>query len=114
MTAPQKVTIVSQAVSPGRPREGLSVMQRRIPRLLVGALLACLPVAGLLAGFSPAATAATATAAPASAAPASARAAALAEIRHLLVGRHPTDHRVGHAVRVNGLNQVQSTNWAGY
>jgi hypothetical protein len=87
-------------------------MQRRIPRLLVGALFACLPAAGLLAGFSPAATAATA--ARASAAPASARAAALAELRHLLVGRHPTDHRIGHAVRVNGLNQVQSTNWSGY
>lgn len=82
-------------------------MQRRIPRLLVSSLIACLPLAGLLAALGPAAGAAAA-------APASARAAALAELRHLMVGQHATDHRVGHSVRVNGLNQVQSTNWSGY
>lgn len=83
------------------------MLQRRIPRLLVGSLIACVPVVGLLAAFGPAAGAATA-------APANARAAALAEIRHLLIGQHPTDHRVGHSVRIGGLNQVQSTNWSGY
>jgi hypothetical protein len=62
---------------------------------------------GLLTAFGPAAGATVA-------APASARAAALAEIRHLLVGQHPTDHRVGRSVRIGGLNQVQSTNWSGY
>jgi len=82
-------------------------MQRRIPRLVAGALIACVPAVGLLAAFSPAAGAATAP-------PAGARAAALAELRHMLVGQHPTDHRVGRAVRVQGLNQVQSTNWSGY
>jgi hypothetical protein len=83
-------------------------MQRRTPRLVVGSLIACVPVVGLLAAFSPAAGAAT------TAPQANARAAALAEIRHLLVGQHPTDHRVGHAVSIRGLNQVQSTNWSGY
>ena len=82
-------------------------MQRRIPRLVAGSLIACLPVVGLLAAFSPAAGATTTP-------PASARAAALAEIRDLTVGQHPTDHRVGHAVRLHGLTQVQSTNWSGY
>jgi hypothetical protein len=80
-------------------------MPRRIPRLLAGPLIACLLVMGLLAGFGPAASATTA--------PGSARAAALAQLRHLMVGQDP-DHRVGHSVRVNGQNQVQSTNWSGY
>jgi hypothetical protein len=83
-------------------------MQRRIPRFVAGSLIACLPVAGLLAAASPAASASTTRS------PASARAAAVAEIRHLLVGQHPTDHRVGHAARLHGLTQVQSTNWSGY
>jgi hypothetical protein len=80
-------------------------MPRRIPRVLAGSLIACLLVTGLLAGFSPAASATTASG--------SARAAALAQLRHLMVGQDP-DHRVGHSVRVNGQNQVQSTNWSGY
>ena len=83
-------------------------MQRRIPRFVAGSLIACLPVVGLLAAVSPAAGAATRTP------PASAAAAARAEIRHLLVGQHPTNHRVGHVARLHGLNQVQSTNWSGY
>jgi hypothetical protein len=84
-------------------------MQRRIPRVFLGSLAACVPAVGLVVAFVPPAGAATA------AAPAGARAAALAAIRHLTVGRHPTDHRVpGHVSHLGGLTQVESSNWSGY
>jgi len=42
-------------------------------------------------------------------------AAARALLRHLRVGEHATDHAVvSPAARVQGLTQVQSTNWSGY
>ena len=88
-------------------------MPRRLPRSLVCSLAACVPALGLLAAFSPAATASTggAQASP------SARAAAFAraELKHLMIGQHAVDQRVpGRTARIRGLSQVQSTNWSGY
>jgi hypothetical protein len=62
---------------------------------------------------------AVAPATGASASPASlhsrAVAAALATLRHLFVGEHPTNHAAGgHAPRAGRVTPVQSTNWAGY
>lgn len=83
-------------------------MQRRIPRLLLGSLAACLPALGLLVAFGPAAGAATAG-------QAGARAAARAALSELTVGQHPTNQRVpGDTVRIRGLTQVRSLNWSGY
>jgi Peptidase A4 family len=86
-------------------------MHRRVPRLALYPLAAGLPVLSLLLAFSP----------PASAGPAGhvsahsrALAAAIAELKQLKVGQHATDHAVGHAVKIRGLTQVQSTNWSGY
>ncbi|MGH3070194.1 MAG: G1 family glutamic endopeptidase [Streptosporangiaceae bacterium] len=68
-----------------------------------------MPALGLLLAMSPAAGASTT---PASA---SARAAARQALRHLSVGQHAADHQVSRpSLRVKGLSQVQSTNWAGY
>jgi Peptidase A4 family len=82
----------------------------RRPRLLNLALIACLPAAGMLMAFGTAASASTA-ATPSSQAAAAARTL----LRHLSVGQHSADQRVaGHAARVKGLTQVESTNWSGY
>lgn len=65
----------------------------------------------MLLAFGPGAGASTAAASPSAAAAAAARTA----IEHLSIGQHGADHRVaGHASRVKGLTQVQSTNWSGY
>jgi hypothetical protein len=86
-------------------------MHRRLPRLLVGSLMASVPVIGLLTALSSAAGASTASAAPSARAIAEARAA----IEHLKIGMHGTDHWVsGHGLKVKGLTQVSSTNWSGY
>ncbi len=72
------------------------------------ALLACVPVAGLvmLAG---------AGAASAAHAPVNTRAAARAALEHFLAGWHPANHAVGgHVVLGTGLKQVKSSNWSGY
>jgi Peptidase A4 family len=87
-------------------------MHRRSARLLPVALMACVPVLGLVMVSSPAG-ASTAGAHPAQ----NVRAAAVARaaLKHLMVGQHGTDHRVrGHHSRIKGLSQVQSTNWSGY
>lgn len=82
----------------------------RRPRLLNLVLLACLPAAGMLLTFGPAAGASTA-AAPSAQAAANARAL----LHNLSVGQHSADQRVaGHATKIEGLTQVQSTNWSGY
>ena len=87
-------------------------MHRRFPRLLSAALVACVPVLGLVMAVGPAAGASTAGAHPAQHARATAARAALTR---LMVGQHGTDHRVpGHHLRVKGLSQVQSGNWSGY
>ena len=82
----------------------------RRPRLLNLALIACLPAAGMLLAFGTAASASTA-ATPA----ARAAAAARTLLHNLSVGQHSANQRVaGHAARVKGLSQVESTNWSGY
>lgn len=73
-------------------------------------LIASLPVLGLLLAFSQPAGASTSHASQR----ARAIAAAIATLKHLKVGDHATNHVVGHGVRVKGLTQVLSTNWAGY
>ena len=82
----------------------------RRPRLLNLALMACLPAAGMLLTFGSAAGASTA-ATPSAQAAANARAL----LHNLSVGQHSANQRVaGHAAKIKGLTQVQSTNWSGY
>ncbi len=82
----------------------------RRPRLPNLALLACLPVAGMLLTFGSAAGA-SAAATPSAQAAANARAL----LHNLSVGQHSADQRVaGHASKIEGLTQVQSGNWSGY
>jgi hypothetical protein len=84
-------------------------MHRRPHRLIGTALVACVPALGMLLAFGPAAGASTASASPGPAA------AARTALEHLAIGQHGLDHRVsGHAARVKGLTQVESTNWSGY
>jgi hypothetical protein len=86
-------------------------MHLRPHRLLGTALVACVPALGMLLAFGPAAGASAAAASPG----ASAAAAARTAIEHLSIGQHSADHRVaGHASKVKGLTQVESTNWSGY
>ena len=93
------------------------------PRLPVRSLMACMPVLGLVLAGAPAVLAGSPAAAAARpdrvAAPAPATAAAAAArtvLRQLAIGQHAADHRASapRAPRVNGLSQVQSTNWSGY
>ena len=83
----------------------------RVRRLTICTIAACAPVLGLVIAVAPGASAATPSP---SATYAHALAAARAAIRHLSIGQHATDHAVGHASRIKGLTQVQSTNWSGY
>jgi hypothetical protein len=86
-------------------------MHLRSHRFLGTALVACVPALGMLLAFGPAAGASTAAASPS----ASAAAAARTAIEHLAIGQHGSVHRVaGHASRVKGLTQVESSNWSGY
>jgi len=101
-------------------------MHRRLPRLLFYSLTAVVPVLGALVGLGPAASAGTVaktataaktgTASTVSASPsAQAAAAARSALKQLVVGQHATDHPVsGHVRMINGLTQVDSTNWSGY
>jgi Peptidase A4 family len=85
-------------------------MHRCLPRLLAGSLVACLPVLGLALASGPAAGASTASSPSARAAT-----AARTAIDHLAIGQHGTDHRVaGHAFKIRGQSQVESSNWSGY
>src|SRR5215469_7626790 len=86
-------------------------MLRRLLRLVFYPLVACLPVLGLLLAFSPPASAGTDSHASARA---RAVAAAVAELKQLKDGDHAPNHTVGHGVKVDGLTQVSSLNWAGY
>jgi Peptidase A4 family len=82
----------------------------RRPRLLNLALIACLPAAGMLLTFGSAAGASTAATHSAQAA-----ANARALLHSLSVGQHSANQRVaGHASKIQGLTQVQSSNWSGY
>jgi hypothetical protein len=86
-------------------------MSRGMRRLGFYSISACLPVIGLLLAFSPAAGASSASHASPRA---RAIAAAVAALKQLKVGDHATNHAVGRGVKVNGLTQVRSLNWAGY
>jgi hypothetical protein len=88
-------------------------MHRRPGVLLGTALMACVPAIGLLLAFGPTAGASTARVAGAS--PSARVATARALLEHLGIGRHASDEQVpGHASKVKGLSQVESTNWSGY
>ena len=100
-------------------------MHLRLRRLVLVGSIACVPALGTLLGLAGTATASTAVPQATRSTPgtASAQAAAAARnaIRQLVVGEHGTDHAVsGHALAhparsgVSALNQVSSTNWAGY
>lgn len=87
-------------------------MSSRRPRLLTICLAACAPAIGLVAAAVPAASAGT-TGHPSARTEATIQ--ALNFLRHLKVGQHGTDHQVsGHTRAIDGLTQVQSTNWSGY
>ena len=86
-------------------------MPRRLRRFLLYPLAAALPVLGLTLGLT---TSAGATTSPAASKAAAAKSAAIAAIKKLDIGQHGTAHRTGAISHVNGLTQVQSTNWAGY
>jgi hypothetical protein len=88
----------------------------RLSRLSIRSLMASGAVLGLLVAFGPAAGASTTHSASSGASlTARAAAAARAALHDLKVGQHATDHRVaGNSARVQGLTQVQSTNWSGY
>jgi hypothetical protein len=81
-------------------------MHRRFPRVLSCALMASVPVLGLMAAFGPAAGASTVT---------SQKAEAIAIARHWLqhlpMDRHVTSH--SSSISPN-LSQAQSSNWSGY
>jgi hypothetical protein len=92
-------------------------MANRPRRFLLYSFAALVPAIGLLAGTAAAASARTITAHTATthSAAAEARAIAVAEIKKLTVGYHPTDRHVGIASPgMKGLSDVQSTNWGGY
>jgi Peptidase A4 family len=80
-------------------------MHRRFTSFVAHVLVACVPVLGLVMAVG----AGTASAAHN---PVNARAAALAALKHLKIGQHPTNQPLpGHSVRVKG---AASSNWAGY
>jgi peptidase A4-like protein len=92
-------------------------MANRPRRFLLYSLAAIVPAIGLLAGTAAAASAGTITAHTAAthSAAAEAKAIAVAEIRKLTVGYHPTDRHVGViSPGKQGLSDVESTNWSGY
>jgi Peptidase A4 family len=80
-------------------------MHRRFTSFVAHVLVACVPVLGLVMAVG----AGTASAARN---PVNARAAALAALKHLKIGQHPTNQPLpGHSARIKG---AASTNWAGY
>src|ERR1700761_9304557 len=118
-------TILRTSGYPGRLGERHPAMHLRLRRLVLVGSIACVPALGTLLGLAGTATASTAVPQATRSTPgtASAQAAAAARnaIRKLVVGEHGTDHAVsGHALAhparsgVSALNQVSSTNWAGY
>lgn len=89
-------------------------MANRVPRFLRYSLAALLPALGLLVGGL--STSAGASTQPSASASAQATALAKAAIKDLMIGQHGTNHRVSGFSRhgINGLTNVESTNWAGY
>jgi Peptidase A4 family len=92
-------------------------MANRPRRFLLYSFAALVPAIGLLAGTAAAASARTITAHTATthSAAAAAKAIAVAEIKKLTVGYLPGDRHVGvTSPGMQGLSDVQSTNWSGY
>jgi Peptidase A4 family len=91
-------------------------MVNRPRRFLLYSLVALVPAIGLLAGTAAVASAHTVTMHSVThSAAAQARAMAIAEIKKLTVGDHAADHHVGiTSPGMEGLSDVQSTNWSGY
>lgn len=84
-------------------------MDRRVPSRLTRSVGACVLVLGLLiaAGMG------NASAAPV---PVNTRAAALSALKHLMIGKHGTDHALGGPTGLGGFGpkKVTSGNWSGY
>src|ERR1700685_3872956 len=92
-------------------------MANRPRRFLLYSFAALVPAIALLAGTAVAASARTITVHTATthSAAAEARAMAVAEIKKLTVGYHPTDSPVGvRSPGMQGVSDVESTNWSGY
>jgi hypothetical protein len=86
-------------------------MEKRLRKFLLYPLAAALPALGLMIGLG--VTGAQASTTPS--ASAGAAATAKAAIKQLLIGDHGVNHRVSRfSKKVEGLNQVESTNWSGY
>jgi hypothetical protein len=84
-------------------------MHRHFPSLTAPALVACVPVLGLVMAAGPG----TAPAARTPANPGAAAARALLD--HLKTGQHAVGHQAGPVIRVKGVaTKVTSGNWAGY
>ena len=84
-------------------------MHRRFPSFTARALVACVPVLGLVMAVGTG----TASASRTPANPGAAAARALLE--HLKIGQHAVNHQVGPAIRVKGApTKVKSANWSGY
>jgi len=90
-------------------------MTPRFRRFLIYPLAAAIPVIAMTIGLGTAAGASTASAAPSASVSraAQASAAAQAAIKQFMAGHH-TDQHVGSTKKIDGLTQVQSTNWSGY
>ncbi len=115
MPNPPKVSIWGNAGHTQAASPRGADMTHRLPRFLLYPLAAAVPALGLLVGLGSLGASAGASTRPA--APAAAQVAALAKaaIRQLLIGQHATNHVVSPPVRtVNGLTNVQSSNWSGY
>jgi len=75
------------------------LMHRRFPSFAARALLACVPVLGLVMAVG-------ASTASAARTPVNARAAALSALRQLHIGQHQTMHQVGRSVDVKGAPTI--------
>ncbi|HEY2237616.1 MAG TPA: G1 family glutamic endopeptidase [Streptosporangiaceae bacterium] len=97
-------------------------MHHRLRRLVLIGSIACVPALGTLLGVAGTATAGTATTPATTSSPgAQAATAARNAIKQMVIGEHGNNHAMsGHALAhtarggVSALNQVTSTNWAGY
>jgi hypothetical protein len=86
-------------------------MHHRFPRVLSAALVACVPVLGLMAATGPAANASTTHASKKAEAIAFAR----YELKRLDVGSHATNHMISsHSLGITASTATSSTNWSGY
>src|SRR6201984_485209 len=101
----QKLRCGGTVAIDGHLKREVTSMHRRFTSFVAHVLVACVPVLGLVMAVG----AGTASAAHS---PVNARAAALAALKHLKIGKYPTDHvDSGHSVNARAQ---QSSNWSGY